>query len=152
MRRKLLRRQKGFSLIEVLVALAILGLIGVAFLTALNTAVKAVSIANVRTTSESYAKSTMEHLKSFSYQRVDEDGSVADYFFLSPSDTAFTICTYNRDGNLVQNKIYGIPWDVVTNTQSITDKGIQKITIVIQHNEGGVNKIIFTLIDYVASR
>lgn len=151
MRRKLLRRQKGFSLIEVLIALALIGLIGVAFLTALNTAVKAVSIANVRTTSESYAKSTMEQLKSFSYLKA-EDGSVADYVFLSPSDTTFTICTYNRDGNLVQNKIYGIPWDVVTNTQIITDKGIQKITIVIQHNEGGINKIIFTLIDYVTKR
>ena len=151
MRRKLLRRQKGFSLIEVLVALAILGLIGVAFLTALNTAVKAVSIANVRTTSESYAKSTMEQLKSFSYIKAD-DGSVADYVFLSPSDTSFIISTYNRDGNLIQNKIYGIPWDVATNNQSITDKGIQNITIVVQHNEGGINKIIFTLIDYVTQR
>ncbi|ACZ62249.1 prepilin-type N-terminal cleavage/methylation domain-containing protein [Dehalococcoides mccartyi] len=151
MRRKLLGHQKGFSLIEVLIALAIIGLIGVAFLTALNTAVKAVSLANVRTTSESYAKSTMEQLKSFSYLSA-ADGSVADYTFLSPSDNSFIICTYNRDGNLIQNKIYGIPWDVVTNNQSTTDKGIQKITIVIQHNEGGVNKIIFTLIDYVTSR
>ena len=61
------KNEKGFTLIEVLVALAIVSLVVVAFLTAINTAAKANIIANERTTAESLARSQMEDIKNQAY-------------------------------------------------------------------------------------
>ena len=65
------RGQRGISLIETVVALAILGLIGVAFLSALTTTSKAVMISDEDVTVESLAKSQAEHIKAQDYIPVD---------------------------------------------------------------------------------
>jgi len=59
---------KGFSIIEVLVALALLGIIAVAFLGGLATASKAMIIADERATAESLARSEMEYVKNCEYE------------------------------------------------------------------------------------
>ena len=72
--KSLLKNEEGISLIEVLVALAILALIGVGFLSALATSSKAIIIADTRTTAESLARSQMEYVKDQPYS-VEEDWS-----------------------------------------------------------------------------
>ena len=64
---KRLRNQKGFTLIELIVSLALLGLIAIAYLGALATASTAIIISDERTTAESLARSQMEYVKNQDY-------------------------------------------------------------------------------------
>lgn len=61
------RNEAGVSLIETLIALALLGLIGVAFLSGLITVSKATILADERATAESLARSVMEDVKAAPY-------------------------------------------------------------------------------------
>jgi len=64
---KQLRKQRGFGLVEVIIALGLLGIIGIAFLGALATSSSAVMISDERATAESLARSEMEYVKSQEY-------------------------------------------------------------------------------------
>ena len=66
-RRLLSQRESGATLIETLVALAILGAVAVAFLSGLATTSKATIIADEQATAESLARSQMEWVKNASY-------------------------------------------------------------------------------------
>ncbi len=77
---KLLRKQTGFTLIEILVALALLSVIGVAFLNALFTTSKAIAANQESVAVESLASSQAERIKSEDYVPV------AAY---NPSDSAY---------------------------------------------------------------
>ena len=61
------RGQRGFSLIEILVGLAILTAIGVAFLNGLFTTSKAIMVSQEGTITESLARSQMEYIKTQEY-------------------------------------------------------------------------------------
>lgn len=66
--RKTLRgRSGGFTLIEVLVALALFGIIAVAFAGGLGTASRAALTGDIRTNAESLARSEMEYVKNHDY-------------------------------------------------------------------------------------
>jgi len=65
--RKLRGNETGVTFIETLVALALLGLIAVAFVSGVATVSKAVFIADERTTAESLARSVMEYVNSQDY-------------------------------------------------------------------------------------
>jgi prepilin-type N-terminal cleavage/methylation domain-containing protein len=66
--RKALRRSsKGVTLIEVLVALALFAIIGIAFAGGLGTASRAVLTGDIRTNAESLARTEMEYVKSQDY-------------------------------------------------------------------------------------
>jgi prepilin-type N-terminal cleavage/methylation domain-containing protein len=54
----------GFSLIEVLIALTLVGVIAIAFLSALSTASTALITADEQATAESLARSQMEYVKN----------------------------------------------------------------------------------------
>jgi len=60
-------RESGTTLIEAVVALAILGTIGVTFLSGLTTTSKAAFISDEQATAESLAQSQMEWVKNASY-------------------------------------------------------------------------------------
>lgn len=77
---KLLRKQTGFTLIEILVAVFILSMIGVAFLNALFSTSKAITVSQESVAVESLAKSQVERIKSEDYV------TVAAY---NPSDPAY---------------------------------------------------------------
>ncbi len=64
---KLFQEQKGIGLIETLIGLALLGIIGVAFLNGLTTTSRAVMISQEKVAAESLAKSQVEHIKSQNY-------------------------------------------------------------------------------------
>ena len=58
---------RGFSMLEVVIAIALLGIIAVSVLSALQTAALAFIIADRRATSESIARSQMEYVKASPY-------------------------------------------------------------------------------------
>jgi prepilin-type N-terminal cleavage/methylation domain-containing protein len=60
-------RSRGFSLIEVVIAIALLGIIGITILSALSTATLALIIADNRATAESLARTQMEYVQNKGY-------------------------------------------------------------------------------------
>ena len=57
----------GFTLIEILIALALFAIIGVVFANGLATASRATITADVRTNAESLARTEMEYIKNLGY-------------------------------------------------------------------------------------
>jgi len=76
---RLVSGQKGQTLLEVLIAIAILGMIAVPFLTALSTSSRALIIADERTTAESLVRSEIEYVKSCQYDNETAAGPSASY-------------------------------------------------------------------------
>jgi len=156
---RIIKNEKGFGLIEVLMALALLGIIAVTFLAAINVASRAILIADERTTAESLAKSQMEYIKE---QEYIEDEIVGDevYAIYYSIDTSVAHPSFNIgsivkkviDEELVEvavEEIIGVPWDSglgeEVGTPASTDEGLQRVKLIVCNNgEDGVS-----LEDYV---
>ena len=67
---KVRNSQKGFLLIEILVGLALMGIIAAGFVNGLSTTFTGVTVSQERVTAESLAKSQVEHIKSQEYISV----------------------------------------------------------------------------------
>ncbi len=84
--------QKGVMLLEVLVGLAILGVIAVAYMNGLTSTFNAISISQERVAAESLAKSQIEYIKVQDYIRVADynpDYPATSYELITvPSDLA----------------------------------------------------------------
>jgi len=73
-------RQQGFTLIETLIGVALLGAIGVALFSGLSTGYKSQAISQERTYAESLAKSQVEYIKDQEYiSVVNYDPGFNDY-------------------------------------------------------------------------
>jgi prepilin-type N-terminal cleavage/methylation domain-containing protein len=101
---------KGFSLIEVMIALALMAIIGVAFLGALATASKAILIADEQATAESLARSQMEYVKNQDY--IDYSEEPHDFYDLITPPGGYEI-----DPLIVEE----------------LQEGLQKITVTVNH-------------------
>jgi len=142
----LIKNERGFSLIEVIIALALLGIIAVAFLGAMATASKALFIADERTTAESLARSQMEYVKNQDYIYYNVGGHAA-YDEITPSDGNYSI-----DFTVVPfNPITGVPYTPDGEGIFDGDDGIQKITVNIYHPDTDPDPVI-TLEDYKVDR
>ncbi len=159
-RRTLGRGSGGFTLIEVLIALALFGIIAITFLGGLTTASRAVLTGDVRTTAESLARTQMEYVKSqpYDYQLVDIDASYAK---IDSEDIphGYTICSVDRDGATVNcdhsQDIIAVPWDTDTNEPvpiADGDTGLQRIKLIIKHEDQPEDQIIFSLEGYKVDR
>jgi len=98
---------RGMSGIEVIIALGILGLIGVVFLGSLSTALKVSYLADEKSVAESLAQSEMEYVKSQDYEDAP--------------------WSYNTSSN-------GYTIQVAADALNNPDDGIQRITVIIYHD------------------
>jgi prepilin-type N-terminal cleavage/methylation domain-containing protein len=134
-----MKGEKGFSLMEVALAMALLGLVAVAFLTALAAGSKYIMIADERTTAESLARTQMEYIRQQPYDVLLKTGH-PKYLKIPVIPPGYDIEVnavrpdYNDDGD-------------------DNDDGIQHITVTITHTiEGEETKEIFSLVSYRTQR
>jgi len=122
---------RGFSLIEVVIAIALIGIIAVAVLSALSTASIALIIADKRATAESLARSQLEFVKNQLY----DDITTPDPQY-SLIDSAFIPDGYNINIEAVRLNPEGdSPND---------DDGIQKIKVTVSYD----GKAVITMDNY----
>jgi prepilin-type N-terminal cleavage/methylation domain-containing protein len=122
--------QKGFTLIEVLIALFILAILGTACLLALQTSSRATNTANEQATAESLARAQMEYVKSQTYDGINNPPQYSQLpTAVIPYDYTINITAERIDQN---------------GNDTPNEDGLQKITITINHH----GKQIITLADY----
>ena len=135
MRKAFQGRSRGFTLIEVLIALALFAIIAIVFAGGLATASRAVLIADVRTRAESLARTQMESVKNEGYNDTLVAGQVT-YPQIPSIPAGYSIWSYNRTDGIVPSVI-GVPWDSSTGQPyqpSSEDNGLQRIKLVIKHD------------------
>ena len=126
--KRLKGNETGVTLIETVIALAILGLIAVAFLSGLATTAQATVIADEQATAESLARSQMEYVKTVDYVYEATQYSPAPI----PSGDDYSGYSATIDAEPLH----------------VPDDGVQKITVTIEHND----KQVITLEGYKVDR
>ncbi len=111
-------RESGGTLLEMVVALAILGTIAVIFLSGLVTTTKAAFTADERATAESLAQSQMEWAQSANYSYN------ATSYSLAPMPGGKDYINYSAA--------------IAAESLHAPDVGIQKITVTVNHSGEGV--------------
>jgi prepilin-type N-terminal cleavage/methylation domain-containing protein len=125
---RLRKKEKGFALIEVLLALGILAIVGTTFLVGIGVSSKAILVANERTTAESLARSQMEYVKDLTY---DASGTPV----------------YGTDPGLITT---GYELSTAAFPLNTPDDGIQRIVVTVKHS--GFSEGIIILEDYKVQR
>ena len=120
-----MRNEKGLSLIEVIIALGILGVIIIGFLGAISTASLAMFVADERATAESLARSEMEYVKNQNYY----DGP----WSYEASTTPITP-PWGGDNHTLSSEYADYTANVTAEALHTPDDGIQNITITVYHN------------------
>jgi len=129
------RSEQGVTLAEVLVALLILGFVGVAVIAGVFTTVKNNETARTRITAESLARSELEYVNSQAYTT------------LYPGTPTPLSWNYTLPGGSPRwDPLHtGLPWDytgyVITVSSVEKDTEIQTITALVRYNGGDVLKI-----------
>ena len=124
-----MRKEKGFSLIEILVAVAILGILIPAVPSALATANRSTTISNKQTMAESLARSQMDYIQS---QIYDTQNSTPVYSAITNLPEGYSIVTP-----------FASRLDPLNNG-NIIDDSLQKITVIVKYR----GEVIYTLISY----
>jgi type II secretory pathway pseudopilin PulG len=125
--RVLIRRESGITLLETVIALAILGVVSVSFLNGLTTASKSVLITDEHSTAESLAENQMEWVKNsvYSYNATYSEAPIPD----------------GKD-------FYQYSASILASPLHTPDDGIQKITVTIQRS----GSTVFSLEGYKVDR
>jgi prepilin-type N-terminal cleavage/methylation domain-containing protein len=122
-----MKSEKGFALIETLVALVLMGIIAVSLLSGAATATKATDITGEHATAQSLIRSEIEYIKNYSYQ--------------------YSASTYPVDPSLTVPGGWVVPAPDVAPVHA-TDDGIQSVNVTAEHN----GKTIFTVEMYKVDR
>jgi type II secretory pathway pseudopilin PulG len=113
--------ESGVTLIEALVALAIVSTVAVTFLSGLSTSSKAAFIADERTTAESLARSQIEWAKK------------VDYVY---GTTEYSPAPMPSGGDYSKYSV-----TITAEPLQAPDDGIQKVTVTIKHFDKGVIRL-----------
>jgi prepilin-type N-terminal cleavage/methylation domain-containing protein len=137
-------RSGGFTFIEVVIALALFGIIGIAFAGGLGTASRAVLTGDIRTNAESVARTEMEYAKSQEYS----SGNWA-YVVTSSGSTCNGTCSW-PDLTLHQLSVEhaGYTANVQAEALDDPDDGIQRITVTVSHED----EEVISLEGYIVNR
>lgn len=76
----ILKNQQGYSLLETVLALALFGIVSVAFLTALSTVWNVLFLTNERETAKNLAESQMEYVENHSFETSYDPDTVPSEF------------------------------------------------------------------------
>jgi prepilin-type N-terminal cleavage/methylation domain-containing protein len=126
-----MKSEKGFSLIEVVIAVALLGIVAIAILLALATGSKAIFIADEQATAESLARTEMEYVRNQEYS-----GAPWAYELPSASPPADPPTWWDpADPHTLPDGYDGYTVNVSVGTVPLhaLDDGIQKITVLVYH-------------------
>ena len=123
---------RGFSMLEVVIAIALLGIIAVSVLSALQTAALALISADRRATAESIARTQMEWVRYSDYDDLLAEGHPE--YSLDPQITPLPP-DYSVDTTAIRLNKDVDPDD---------DDGIQEITVTVSHD----GRVIVTLEDF----
>jgi len=131
---------RGFTLIEVVVAIALLGTIAIAVLSALSTASLALMTADVRATAESLARSQMEYVKNQGYiDYSDPERNPEDYDEIEADPYTVEVVAEPIDPDTYE------PYPYIEEEGAFyQDDGIQQITVSVSKNE----EVVITLEGY----
>jgi prepilin-type N-terminal cleavage/methylation domain-containing protein len=126
---------QGFTLIEVVIAIALIGLIGAAVLSALSTASLALIIADERATAESVARTQMEYVKDNNSNPYDSEDP------------------QSYEHNPVESGEHpGYFISVSAEPLHNPDDGIQEITVIVTYytvrGDNGMREQKYILVDY----
>ena len=123
---------RGMGFVEVLVALAILGLVAAAFLNGLSTSLNTLIISDEGSTVLALAQGQMEYVKSQDYDESTDPGhpQYSENTSLTPAGYTVEISASRLDP---EGDGFG------------NDDGLQQITIIIKRQSNEV----FTLVDYL---
>jgi type II secretion system protein I len=116
------RNQMGFSLIEVLIAMALIGTAGIAIIVALGTASKGANTAAERETAKNIAEMQLEYIMGQPYAD-SYPAKMADY-------PGYSVVT-GQDGRIAAQAI-----------TSRTDGNIQKIPITVLHDSKQILTVV----------
>ena len=133
-RRAFRGRSRGFSLIEVSIAIALIGIVVVGILSALSYASMVLIIADREATAESLARSQIEYVKNQDYIPA-ENGGIASYDEIPGTSipVGYFIWSENRTPGGYIPSVVGVPWSSGNNTDVYEDNGLQKITVVVRY-------------------
>lgn len=138
-KRMKLRGQQGFTLVEVLIALAILGLVGVSAMSAINVSSRTILTSREQTIAESLTRSAIEYAKQIPY----DSGEPFEYIISED--------IIDTDGPPYYGE-YRIGDDPDVNKVSATlvegQPGLQKITVKVYRN----NRLISATEAYKVNR
>jgi prepilin-type N-terminal cleavage/methylation domain-containing protein len=124
-----MKGEKGFSFIEVVIALAVLGIIAVGFLGGLASAGKGLMIADERETANNLAEAQVEYIKRQAYDIINNP---PQYSLVAGIPSSYSI-----------DQPLAVRLDPELDGYD-DDDGIQKITVTVRHGD----KEVLTLEDY----
>ena len=132
----MLKKQNGFSTVEVLLAIALLGVVAVAYLSALSTSSKALMLADEQATAESLSRAQLEYIKNQGYIDYLEAGH--EEYQLISVPAPYTEVYYIIDENVTVKSLDPYSYDDVTEqyaelSQGEEDKGLQEISVEVYH-------------------
>ena len=139
-----MKKESGFSLIEIIIALGLLGLISITFLSSMSGASTAYFTADERSTAESLARREMEYIKKESYMELNPSNPWNYELPSNPPSWDLSHALPSGYTNYSVNVTAQLP------PTHFYDQGLQIITVIVYHTSDP-NPVV-TLEGYKANR